>query len=687
MAELVPAPFVDLIHRMRGELAREQSIFHLPTRKWWTPDPSGPDLSVDFHGKKAGTPVGPAAGPQTQMAQNLVLSWLAGSRIMELKTVQINDRLKIARPCIDATTIGYNIEWSQELRIAEALREYVAGAMLIHMLTRGGILPDSPITTQATDTIYDLSVGYDLAGISSAPVRAFIERMKDASVEVERLRAEIPHDLSRLRDLDYPTRLSNTITLSTFHGCPADEIEKICVFLIAEMDCDVVVKMNPPMLGKDRLEHLLHDVMGYTELRVNQSAYTSGLQFAEGVELCKRLTALASSRSRGFGVKFSNTLEVENHRTFFTPENKIQYLSGQPLHVITLTLAEEFRKAVGPELLFTFSAGVDRQNFANIVACGFRPVTVCTDLLRPGGYGRLPPYLTTLTGEMKRLGAKTIDEFVRGARPDDGMTNEKLQITKGTAAAARNLSIIADETRRDARYYAAANRKEPKRIESHLETFDCITCDKCLPVCPNAANFLYSTQPQRVAFHDLVVADGELKPETPCEIVVEREAQIANFADFCNDCGNCDTFCPEYDGPFIMKPNFFGSYASWRAFDQRDGFFIEPQGGNGILQGGNGILPVSARMHGRIKGQTFLLEREIGWNGWRFEDGEVCVFIREPDHTIERWFAFGPKDATGHVVNLHAFHTMRILLTSLLATDRVHQVNVRRVARESSADG
>lgn len=606
--------------------------------------------------------MGPAAGPQTQMAQNLVLSWLAGSRILELKTVQINDRLKIARPCIDATTIGYNIEWSQELRIVEALREYVAGAMLVHMLIHGGIIPDSPLTSQATETIWDMSVGYDLAGISSAPVRFFIDRMKDARNDVERLRAEIPRELGRLRDLDYPTHLSRSITLSTFHGCPADEIEKICNYLLCEMDCDVVVKMNPPMLGKERLEHLLHDVMGYTELRVNRAAYTSGLQFQEGVELCQRLYRLAASRKRGFGAKFSNTLEVENHGTFFTPENKIQYLSGQPLHVITLTLAAEFRKAVGPELPLTFSAGVDRQNFASLVACGFCPVTTCTDLLRPGGYGRLPSYLTTLAAEMRRVGARGIHEYIAFARE----SHPDPTLRKGgerSAAAARNLEIIAEEARSDSRYHAECNRKAPKRIESHLETFDCISCDKCLPVCPNAANFIYTCAPQRIAFTDLVVSNGQLKPGEKREIIVEKEAQIANFADFCNDCGNCDTFCPEYDGPFIKKPNFFGSIASWLAFEKRDGFFIDTIG-------------AAPRMHGRIRGRTYLLEREAAWGGYRFEDGEVCVFMRETDHAVERWFAFGPHDATGHVVDLTAYHTMRILLGALLRTDRVHQVNI-----------
>ncbi len=85
------------------------------------------DLSVRFHDRVAGNPSGPASGPQTQMAQNLVLSWLAGGRIMELKTVQVNDELKISRPCIDATNVGYNVEWSQELRVPDSLDQYVQG--------------------------------------------------------------------------------------------------------------------------------------------------------------------------------------------------------------------------------------------------------------------------------------------------------------------------------------------------------------------------------------------------------------------------------------------------------------------------------------------------------------------------------------------------------------------------------
>src|SRR5437773_9988885 len=134
--ELVPALFRDSVTRLDAEPRVNDALFGLPRKKWWVPAPDALDLSVKFHGKVAGNASGPAAGPQTQMAQNILLSYAAGGRIMELKTVQVNDRLKIPRPCIDMTNIGYNVEWSQELLVHESLREYVAGMMLIEIFRR-----------------------------------------------------------------------------------------------------------------------------------------------------------------------------------------------------------------------------------------------------------------------------------------------------------------------------------------------------------------------------------------------------------------------------------------------------------------------------------------------------------------------------------------------------------------------
>jgi len=411
MAELIGARFGALLRRMLREHEREQKVFDLPARKFWH-GAADLDTSVLFHGQRASSPVGPAAGPQDQMAQNIVLSWLAGSRILELKTVQINDRLVLPRPCIDATTVGYNVEWSQELRLADSLREYVMGSMLLDVLKAENLL-GLPSDRLKQDTILDMSVGYDLAGIRSPPVRAWIESMKEARAEVEGLRRDIPDDLRRWRDLDYTTRLSDQITLSTFHGCPAGEIEGIVRFLLTEMDVHVTVKLNPTLLGRETVDGLLHDVMGYDEVRTRPEDFDKDLQWEQALEITDRLSEVARSRGRTFQVKFSNTLVVRNHRTFFPAGESVMYLSGGPLHVITMALVERYRRA-RPEVPISFSAGVDAQNYADCVALGFTPITTCTDLLRPGGYGRLPRYDALLAERMRALGAPSAR--IRSAR-------------------------------------------------------------------------------------------------------------------------------------------------------------------------------------------------------------------------------------------------------------------------------
>ena len=196
MVELYGRPFVELVDRMRLEFARTGAIFDLPARRWWLPTEGGPDLSVQFHDRVAGSPVGPASGPQSQMAQNIVLSWLAGGRIMELKTVQVNDALKIGRPCIDAANLGYNIEWSQELRGCRFARSVCAGGDAgTHAADgaggfRGAVWRARLPRNRAGETIYDMSIGYDLAGIRSDKVRRFMEGMIDATPSVERLRTQ-----------------------------------------------------------------------------------------------------------------------------------------------------------------------------------------------------------------------------------------------------------------------------------------------------------------------------------------------------------------------------------------------------------------------------------------------------------------------------------------------------------------
>src|ERR1700722_16430747 len=127
MSTLVPHSFETLLRRMLTEHARTGAIYDLEAREIWRGPSPGFDLSVMNHRVRAATGLGPAAGPHAQLAQNIALAWLGGARILELKTIQVLDRLEIPRPCIDAQNIGFNVEWSQELTLEESLVEDPAG--------------------------------------------------------------------------------------------------------------------------------------------------------------------------------------------------------------------------------------------------------------------------------------------------------------------------------------------------------------------------------------------------------------------------------------------------------------------------------------------------------------------------------------------------------------------------------
>ena len=295
-----------------------------------------------FHGGRASSPLGPAAGPHSQLAQNIVLSWLGGSRIIELKTVQILDQLVIPRPCIDMRNVGYNVEWSQELRLSQSREEYVKASMLIEMLAT-----ELDVAVGFADVIYDMSVGYDLAGIQSEAVQAFIRGMQDATDLVERFRAEIPPAYGHLRELPFRTRLANSLTLSTFHGCPPDEIEKIIDYLLRNHGLNCVIKLNPTLLGAAEVRRLLADEMGYDDIEVPSEAFEKDTTWPQAEGFVERLSRTAGQLGLGLGVKFSNTLIVAHDGTFLPASEKVKYLSGPPLHVLAMHLVHRFRRRFG----------------------------------------------------------------------------------------------------------------------------------------------------------------------------------------------------------------------------------------------------------------------------------------------------------------------------------------------------
>lgn len=622
MAELSPIPFSDLVRRMRREVTASQSIFDLPVKKWFVPE-GELDFSAVHFGRRAATPVGPAAGPHTQLAQNIVLAWLAGSRILELKTVQVNDRLAIPRPCIHVPNVGFNVEWSQELRVAKSQLEYAKALYLIEILkaTRAfGVFPGDG----GGETIYDISVGYDLAGIRSPKVTGFLEALRRPRAMFDALRRELTGDLAEFRDLELPESISDCVTLSTFHGCPADEIESISRYLITQRGLHTIVKLNPTLLGFEAVRELLHDRLGYEHLELDRAAFDADLQYGDALAILDRLREVAAAHGTTIGAKFTNTLVVKNRADYFpTQSDPYMYLSGQPLHVISMTLMQRLRDDLGWELPTSFSAGIDARNFADAVACGMVPITTCTDLLRQGGYGRLPAYLRALAKEMRRLGVTSREAYVLAARGHAAeaarasverlpggielwrregaglaaaAADELPRRLRGLAAAGHDgEALVLDATRtagrlngRDVvpglaaepRYHARANAKEPKRIDSRLALYDCINCDLCIAACPNDAIFAYEARPVTVATEVVRATGGELARAPGRGFTIAEAHQLAVAEGACNECSNCEVYCPEEGAPFVVKEQVF---LGREAFDasRADGFYRE----DGVLYG------------------------------------------------------------------------------------------------------
>ncbi len=682
MAELTPIPFAALATRLFSDLAQakgenkveNKGVFDLPEHLIYS-GRQDRDLSLPLHTSRASTPFGPAAGPHTQLAQNIVLAWLSGGRFMELKTVQVMDDLKIPRPCIDMQTVGFNVEWSQELKLQQSLEEYVKASMLIEMLQASGLAAGH------AETVFDMSVGYDLTGISSPPIRGFLTGLMDASETIARLRAQIPPALARFRDLPFKTRISDTLTLSTFHGCPPDEIEAIAGFLLREMGLNVVVKLNPTLLGRDTLLDILHDRLGFTELVVPDSAFAGDPTWAQMTGIITRLGDLASQLGRGFGVKFSNTLLVKNHKTFFPATEAHMYMSGQPLHVLAMALVGRFRAEFGDRFPVSFSAGINEMNFADAVALGLKPVTVCSDLLKAGGYGRGSRYLTALEARMDETRARDLDEYIvkafghgETALDSLGLPEAQLRACRdalndgGDLAAAaggdfpawvsacllRNTETYVGQLLEDQRYSLARHEPPPLKLKKKLAFFDCVNCNKCISVCPNNANLVLVIEPGTYPTERLVPTSNGWASEASAPLEFRKPWQIGNFVDACNECGNCEVICPEIGNPCLVKPRFFGSVAAWQEAPKRDGFAFALTGD-------------TLTMHGRFDGDEVRLERTPGskvrYAGQGFD---IRVDLDNPLTSVE-----GRAEGAVDLRSLRMMEMLRIAVTDPQASNFV----------------
>ncbi|QGP91178.1 Putative oxidoreductase YgfK [Neomoorella glycerini] len=400
-----PLPFRKLLNWVLAEKERYGSIFGLPQEKFFQ---RRREVYLQLFGEYLENAIGPAAGPHTQLAQNIVAAFLSGGRFFELKTVQVLDQLDIAKPCIDAADEGYNVEWSTELAIEEALEEYVKAWFLLHILQKELWGSDQ------RGFIFNMSVGYDLKGIKSPKVDQFIEGLKDASNTAifQECKTVLKEEIKRFAVADeefidsISPNICKSVTLSTMHGCPPAEIETICRYLLAEKKLHTFVKLNPTLLGYEFVKDALAR-MGYNYIHLREESFSHDLQYEEGLALLKRLQGFAQEQERGFGVKLSNTLPVKNTKGELPGEE--MYLSGRALYPLTINLASRLAAEFAGRLKISYAGGGDAFNIARIFATGIWPITVATTLLKPGGYLRLQQIAGELESHLQDRATDTVD--------------------------------------------------------------------------------------------------------------------------------------------------------------------------------------------------------------------------------------------------------------------------------------
>jgi len=400
--------------------------------------------ATQMFGQYLSTPIGPAAGPHTQLTQNIVCAWLSGGRFMELKTVQIMDELEIPRPCIDMEDEGYNVEWSQELKLRESAEEYIKACM--------EALPFG--------TIFNLSVGYNLEGIQTPPMIAFMDQMADASQEIDAIRQVLAACFPQFADVEIPNQLSDNVTLSTMHGCPPDEIEAIARFMLEERGLHTYVKLNPTLLGKDDVLRILHDELGFTAIDIPDSVFEHDLKYGRALDLIKSLQHTAAQRKLEFGVKLTNTLAMANHKKQLPGDE--MYMSGRALYPITINLFDRLAHEFDGQLQVSYSGGADALNMTEILAAGALPVTMASELLKPGGYSRLLPCLENLESGMKERGAGSLAELAA----------EKLD----------NVASAAADSLQAPRYKKVYFPYGLPKVESGLGLWDCVV-SPCIEQC------------------------------------------------------------------------------------------------------------------------------------------------------------------------------------------------------------
>jgi putative selenate reductase len=170
-------------------------------------------------------------------------------------------------------------------------------------------------------------------------------------------------------------------------------------------------------------------------------------------------------------------------------------------------------------------------------------------------------------------------------------------------------------------------------------------CSVCVTVCPNRANNYYLTQAAEVPIWKVDFTNEKPTFEIESYLKVEQKYQVLNVSDFCNECGNCTTFCPTKGSPFSDKPRFC---LTKKSFNQTEnGFFLNVDGATKTL------------FHRKTDSISKLVKTA---NMYQFRDEEIEIDFDLTDFQIVKIETLKPINSK---FNLKAAAEMKVLIDSV----------------------
>jgi len=295
------------------------------------------------------------------------------------------------------------------------------------------------------------------------------------------------------------------------HGCPTEEIESIVKYLIKEKGLNTYVKLNPTLLGYKNVKTILSK-LGYDYITLDENAFSNDLQFDDCIPMLQRLIDFANMNNKFFGIKLSNTLGVLNESPKLYGNE--MYMSGRSLFPLTIKLANKIAKAFDGNISISYSGGVSIFNIKELLPTNITPITLVTDLLKPGGYLRL----SQLSNFVKDLNFRK---------------NSKINLTK--------LDKLSQDSLRTELYKKDFKETEEISIHKPLPKFDCYTspCSITCPIHQDVTEYIHH------------IKDGNFVKAI--EVITDRNP-LPNITGYICD-HQCEMKCTrwEYDKPVQIR--------------------------------------------------------------------------------------------------------------------------------------